>query len=135
MGLSRQWTTYSGFSVSAQIDKLLNDYSIEMKRKTMNAIDQTAKEAAQQLKATSPVGKGRDRGEYAKGWAVKRQNDKIKGLATVTVHNKDHYQLTHLLEYGHDLPQGGRAKAQPHIEKVEQWAQGEVVRKIEEQLK
>lgn len=131
---SRDAYTKDGFSVSAKIDKLLNDYTVEMKRKAMTAIDQVAKESVQKLKQTSPVNeRGKDRGAYARSWAVKRQTDR-KGLATVTVHNKDHYQLTHLLEEGHALPQGGRAKAQPHIEPVERWAQDEVVRRIEEQL-
>lgn len=122
----------NGFAVSADVDKLLNDYTVEMKRNAMNIFDNVAKEAVQQLKATSPKGRGKHSGDYAKGWAVKRQNDRNKGLATITVHNRTHYQLTHLLEYGHDLPQGGRAKAQPHIEKVETWSQNEVVRRLEQ---
>lgn len=132
MVLSRAGFTDAGLSVTAQVDKLLNDYSVEMKRNAMNIFDQVAKEAAQKLKATSPVGKGKNAGDYAKGWAVKRQNDRNKGLATITVHNRTHYQLTHLLEYGHDMPQGGRAQAQPHIEKVEEWSQREVIKRLEE---
>lgn len=132
MVLSRAGYTKDGLTVSADVAKLLDDYTVEMKRESMNIFDQVAKEAVQRLKQTSPVGKGRDAGEYAKGWTVKRTNDRQKGLATITVHNKTNYQLTHLLEYGHDLPQGGRAKAQPHIEKVEQWSQAEVVRRLEQ---
>ena len=130
--MSNAGFTKNGFSVSAQVDKLLNDYTVEMKRKATDIFDKVAKEAVQQLKATSPRGKGKHAGDYAKSWTVKRQNDKRKGLATITVHNRDHYQLTHLLEYGHALPQGGRAKAQPHIEKVEIWSQNEVVRRLEQ---
>lgn len=130
--MSNAGFTANGFSVSAQVDKLLNDYSVEMKRKATEIFDQVAKEAVQQLKATSPRGTGKHAGEYAKAWTIKRQNDKRKGLATITVHNRDHYQLTHLLEYGHALPQGGRSKAQPHIEKVETWSQNEVVRRLEQ---
>ena len=130
--MSNAGFTTNGFSVSAQVDHLLNDYTVEMKRKATEIFDQVAKEAVQQLKATSPRGKGKHAGEYAKAWTIKRQNDKRKGLATITVHNRDHYQLTHLLEYGHALPQGGRSKAQPHIEKVEQWSQNEVVRRLEQ---
>lgn len=132
MVLSRAGFTKDGLTVSVDVAKLLDDYTVEMKRESMNIFDQVAKEAVQRLKQTSPVGKGRDAGEYAKGWTVKRTNDMQKGLATITVHNKTNYQLTHLLEYGHDLPQGGRAKAQPHIEKVEQWSQSEVVRRLEQ---
>lgn len=124
--------TKNGFSVSAQVDKLLDDYTVEMKRKATEVFDQVAKEVVQQLRQTSPVGKGKHAGEYAKSWTVKRQKDKRSGLATITVHNRDHYQLTHLLEHGHALPQGGRAPAKPHIEKVETWSQNEVVRRLEQ---
>lgn len=118
-----------GFNVSAEVGKLLDDYSVEVKRKATAIFESTAKEAARNLKQTSPRGKGANAGAYARGWTVKRQKDR-NGLLTITVHNKDHYQLTHLLEHGHALPQGGRAKAQPHIETVEQWAQGEVMRRL-----
>lgn len=121
-------------SISLQLDKILNDYTVEVKRAAMNAIDSTAKESVQRLKQTSPVGRGKNAGEYAKSWSIKRENDKQKGLATVIVRNKNHYQLTHLLEYGHALPQGGRTKAQPHIAPVNDWAANEVVRRIEGNL-
>lgn len=121
-------------SISLQVDKILNDYTVEVKRAAMNAIDSTAKESVQRLRQTSPVGRGNNAGEYAKSWSIKREHDKQKGLATVIVRNKDHYQLTHLLEHGHALPQGGRTKAQPHIAPVNDWAANEVVRRIEGNL-
>ena len=120
-------------SISTQIDKLLNDYSQELKDKTNKIFEDEAKESARQLRQTSPQGTGRNKGAYAKSWTVKKQKDK-NGLYTLIVHNKDHYQLTHLLEYGHAMPQGGRTKAQPHIAPVNDWAANEVVRRIEGNL-
>lgn len=127
--------TKDGFSIEANVSKLLEDYTKEVKEQTDKAFEQTAKEAVQKLRQTSPRGNGKNAGAYAKSWTVKRERDKRTGLYTVTVHNKDHYQLTHLLEEGHDLPQGGRWEpSKQHIEPVEQWSQQEVVRKIEELL-
>lgn len=120
-------------SISTQIDKLLNDYSQELKDKTNKIFEDEAKESARQLRQTSPQGTGRNKGAYAKSWTVKKQKDK-NGLYTLIVHNKDHYQLTHLLEHGHALPQGGRANPRPHIADVEKWARDDVVRKIEEKV-
>lgn len=124
----------SNKSIEAQVAALLDNYTKDVKEATDKVFEQTAKESAQKLKQTSPIGKGRNAGEYAKSWTVKKERDKRSGLYTVIVHNKDHYQLTHLLEKGHALPQGGRTAPQEHIAPVERWAQDEVVRRIEEQL-
>ena len=50
MVLSRAGFTKDGFTVSADVAKLLDDYTTEMKRESMNIFDQVAKEAVQRLK-------------------------------------------------------------------------------------
>mgnify|MGYP002513448687 CR=1 FL=1 len=66
-------------SIEAQVAALLDDYSKEVKEKTDKAFEQVAKEAAQKLRQTSPRGKGKHSGDYAKGWTVKRERDKKSG--------------------------------------------------------
>lgn len=118
-----------------EINKILDSYSREVQAAAQLAFNQIAKEAVQRLKQTSPVGKGKNKGAYAKSWTLKKtERRQRQGIETVVVYNKDHYQLTHLLEHGHALPQGGRAKAQPHIAPVNDWAINEVVRRIEGNL-
>lgn len=117
------------------MNKILDSYSREVQAAAQLAFNQIAKEAVQRLKQTSPVGRGKNAGEYAKSWTLKKTERKQRqGIETIVVYNKDHYQLTHLLEYGHALPQGGRANAQPHIAPVNDWAANEVVRRIEGNL-
>jgi hypothetical protein len=53
----------------------------------------------------------------------------VKG---VTVHNKQHYQLTHLLEFGHVIAgTGRRSQAFPHIGAVNESAAQKFVEKVE----
>ncbi|KAK9680615.1 hypothetical protein QE152_g38973 [Popillia japonica] len=52
------------------------------------------------------------------GWSVTSQGSFTK--PSFVVHNKKKPGLTHLLENGHALRQGGRARAIPHIKPVEE---------------
>lgn len=91
-----------------------------------------ANKASDKLKQTSPKSTGKKRsGRYAKGWRVKKQYSKRAQAWSYVVYNKTDYQLTHLLEKGHAMRQGGRAKAIPHIRPVEQ----EAIRDYEDRLK
>lgn len=85
-------------SISAQMHELLTEYNEDVQE----AVDKSAKEAADvsmnQLKSTSP--KRPKHGEYARSWSIKKQETGI-GVSEYVVHNKRHYQLTHLLENGH----------------------------------
>ena len=61
-------------------------------------------------------------GAYTKDWAVTQRNSigrKVAGTESYSVHNKKHYQLTHLLQNGHASRNGGRVKAYPHIDSAE----------------
>lgn len=77
--------------------------------------DKIAKDGAKTLRKTSPKKHGR----YRKGWTVKKEVS-FGGVVGFTVHNKDRYQLTHLLEKGHAKRGGGRTKAIVHIAPVEE---------------
>lgn len=121
-------------SITDQMEKILNDYSVEVKRATNNSIDVVAKQAVSKLKNSSP----RKSGSYARGWGIKRERGS-GGINTVTVHNKTNYQLTHLLENGHVIRNKkgtyGRAPAHPHIKPVEEFAKSELPAEIERELK
>lgn len=127
---------YKGAEIGAAVADILENYSVEVKRATNNSIDTVAKEAKRKLQNTSP----KRTGDYAKGWALKRYKPKSysKGVIDVVVHNKDHYQLTHLLENGHVIRNAkgeyGRTRGIKHIEPVEEWAADELPREIEREL-
>lgn len=121
-------------SVSIQMEAVLEEYNHQVKEATDKAIEQVSKEAVQKLKNTSP----KLTGDYAKGWRVKKQKGK-KGIAESIVHNKTDYQLTHLLENGHVVKNAkgtyGRTRGVKHIAPVADWANDELPREIERELK
>lgn len=108
------------------INQFLNDYVSAVDKNFDLAAQDTAKEAAKVLKQVSPA----DTGSYAKGWTWKKVNGRY------IVYNKTDYQLTHLLEYGHDVvaygKKIGRAPAKPHIKQVEEWMGDYLIKKLEE---
>lgn len=104
-----------------QIEDILNEYSSDIQEGIVKIAQDVAKEDARKLRDTKNTYTVRS-GKYNKGWTVKTE----KGLNSISciVHNKDNYQLTHLLEKGHkiigrDGTVKGMAKAFPHIAPVE----------------
>lgn len=86
-----------------------------------------AKACRKALRTTSP----KDRGDYAKSWTISKVKGRPGEPMKYIVHNKEHYRLTHLLEYGHAKRGGGRTKAIKHIEPAEQKAIREFTEKVE----
>lgn len=76
---------------------------------------------------------------YSKGWRWQYDKQPLKGYQAFIIYNADHYQLTHLLEFGHALKRGGRTikdvDAIPHIEPAQKEAEQFMLTKLEEALK
>ena len=92
-------------------------------------IQEAGKTAKKQIEATAP----RKTGRYAKSWAVKKVSETSNSLE-VTVHSKNRYMLTHLLENGHAKRGGGRVAAIPHIAPAEELAVQTLEKNIEREL-
>lgn len=116
-------------SLADAIMKELRQYR-ELTNDEMEKIaKEVAAEGRKKLKAMSP----RKTGGYASGWSVKATRSG-NGKFSFTIYNKKKPSLTHLLEKGHQLRQGGRVRAFPHIKKVEDWCNEEYERRIKERL-
>jgi len=107
----------------------MEEYSEETTQKVKSAVDKVSKQAVTDLKKTSPVRTG----AYGKDWA-KRTPYEDRRSKRNTVYNRKHYQLTHLLEYGHVGRNGHRVKAVKHIEKVEKKAIADFTKAIESEV-
>lgn len=101
------------FDMGAQVRKIMEDITIDVE----SAMEQVAKESAEQgaelLKSTSP----RKTGRYAEGWAVSEKQNVDKNTIYV-IHNKTRAMLTHLLNNGHATKNGGRVSGDKHIDKA-----------------
>lgn len=112
--------------LAKEITKTLKQYTTEVTEGIEEIKDDLAQEAVKKLKSGGPY-KERT-GKYSKSWSVK----KVK--SDRTIFNRKHYQLTHLLEYGHASRNGGRVAARPHIEDVESYVVEQFEKRVEDLL-
>ena len=105
--------------LSTAIMKQLLEYKEDIDEEVIETTDSVVKEVIQELKETSPQGKGSRAKPYYRGWSPK-VNKKTGQTYTKVIWNKTNYQLTHLLEFGHATRNGGRTRAFPHIRPVEE---------------
>ena len=122
----REWSR----SMDKYLIETMLKYGAEVSYDISIAVNQIGREALTKVKAESP----KRTGKYRKGWRIDFRNR--DGVISCIVHQKEPtYRLTHLLEHGHRTKTGGRTKAQPHIQKVEKWAEAEVMKAIEKAVK
>ena len=101
--------------LTAEVMKGLSEYAELTDKAMKKAVRKTATAVKNEISANAPKKTGR----YHKSWTAKKVKENSHTLE-MTVHSKDRYQLTHLLEKGHALRNGGRARAFPHIAPAEE---------------
>lgn len=108
------------------IRQTITDWSQDVADAVKMATVETAISAAADLRNSSPERTG----AYAHDWTHKKMYEDRYRISEV-VHNRKHYRLTHLLEYGHANRGGGRTPAYPHIGLAEERA----LRTLEEKVR
>jgi hypothetical protein len=107
--------------LAGEIVLAVRTYTEEVGAAIEEAVKETAQALAADLRETSP----KNTGEYAKGWAARKE-----GPGRYVVYNKKKPQLTHLLEHGHAKAGGGRVEGRPHIKPAEARHAPQLERKI-----
>ncbi|MBQ3702222.1 MAG: HK97 gp10 family phage protein [Oscillospiraceae bacterium] len=115
--------------LAAEVMSGLEEYAELAADVLKKEIQEAGKTAKTQIEQTAP----RRTGRYAKSWAVKKISETSNSLE-VTVHSRNRYMLTHLLENGHAKRGGGRVAAIPHIAPAEEAAAQSLERNIETAL-
>ena len=119
-------------NMTKAINEQLEKYSAEVMAELKAEAESIAGDGVAELRKGGPYQGGKASG-YNSGW-VSEVNSSVAGF-TVTIRNRKAPGLTHLLERGHALRQGGRARAFPHIGPVEEKLTAEYTRKAREVLK
>lgn len=116
--------------LGAAISDALEEYAQEVTDEVFDDVLETAEKCKDTLQRTSP----KDSGDYARGWTVKKAYADQFDIR-VQVHNKDHYQLTHLLNDGHAKKNGGRVEGDHHISKARDQAEKDLHTSVKVGLK
>lgn len=111
------------------VQKVLEEYQTEVSEAVIEALQETADEATDTLHTAGAF----DGTKYRASWT--NEIKKKKFYADAVVYNKKHYQLTHLLEFGHATVNGGRTFGYPHIDPVNARAGEVFAEKLEGILK
>ena len=106
------------------IAKDLEDYTEEVEEKVEQTIMEVTDEALYSLRNNEVLKSLKGTGKYRVGFFARdvyKTKGKKKGFYKIVITNKK-YQLTHLLEYGHAMANGGRSKSFKHWEEAQRIA-------------
>ena len=110
--------------------KGLDEYADVTTEQVKKAVRKAGNTVRREIQENAP----KNTGDYAKSWAVKKVRESSHTLEVV-VHSKNRYQLTHLLEFGHCLRNGGRTRAMPHIAPAEEKGIEQLEKMIERDIR
>ena len=114
--------------LAREIVKNLQEYTTEVEKELKVAQRDVGKLAVEKLRQTSPKSPGG--GDYARSWKLSSRKGRYIVHAAAP-----HYRLTHLLEKGHALVNGGRSRSFPHIKPAEDMVIKEYTKRVEEAIK
>ena len=116
--------------LAKEVMRGLDEYADVTTEQVKKAVRKAGNTVRREIQENAP----KNTGDYAKSWAVKKVRESSHTLEVV-VHSKNRYQLTHLLEFGHCLRNGGRTRAMPHIAPAEEEGIKQLEKMIERDIR
>ncbi len=122
--------------INGLADAVINElkaYEGQVVVETKRAVEKTAEQCRKDIQSNAPQRSGK----YAKSWKKKLAYSSAKENRYVVYSTR--YQLTHLLEYGHEkwiygYYTGGRVSAKPHIRPAEAKAETNLINELKRKL-
>lgn len=127
-GVGKSHVTVDASKLEISVLTLLDEFSADTYKAVAVAIKETGDEVVRLLKQAGDF-KGK---KYRNSWTNTFEQRRLS--ATSIVHNKKHYRITHLLEFGHAKQNGGRVRAFPHIEPINEMTGKMFEEKLEQLL-
>ena len=122
-------------ALSDTLAKEIANYSQEVTDALKEDVKKVSAECVEEIKTNAP----RRTGKYAKSWNYKIAFENDYDIRTVIYCKAPHYRLAHLLEWGHEVIQGGKVighvEGHPHIRPAEQHAEEKLMGKIKTRIK
>jgi hypothetical protein len=116
---------------TAAVTAELSEYIDKFAETTRDAMEEVGEQSVDDLHS---AGDFKGTGKYRRGWKCKIEESARKGYMATVYNTK--YQLTHLLENGHNIRYHGRkvgyAKAHPHIAEVNDKVPDRLVKALQE---
>lgn len=118
------------------VKRTLQEFQGVTEEAVAKGVVECANSAVDELRSAHPPGSEKygswDR--YNASWKRSKLKNTKKGGYSEVIHNEKHYQLAHLLEKGHAVRGGGRARAFPHIAPVAEKAEEKLLEMIRKNI-
>lgn len=128
----------------AELSQKLQGYSKNVSEQVAEMIEEEATELAKIIKQDAPIRKsGTSKttkgatlspGTYARGWTKKLDSKNADSVTWRVYNNGRQKPLVHLLEFGHNLQQGGTVKPIEHVLRNRNKIEDEIVARVEDIL-